>query len=118
MPFFTSSNWMERRTAAAALFVLVESCNEEMSKSISDFCNAMRGLLHDSCHAVSRKASFFFSEICDYLEEQVLQECDWLMSDISEVMLEEMYHVANSFEGLVECREWINSAGECFTDIW
>ena len=85
IPFFASPNWMERRTAAAALFVLVESCNEEMSKNISDFCNAMRGLLRDSCHAVSRKASFFFSEICDYLEEHVLKEWEWLMKDISEV---------------------------------
>ena len=84
-PLCTSANWLERRTAAVSLFILVESCVDAIAPMAGELGVALRPLLHDACVAVSRAAAFFFSELCEYLEETALEECPWLIGDLNNV---------------------------------
>lgn len=84
-PLCTSANWLERRTAAVLLFILVESCVDAIAPMAGELGVALRPLLHDACVAVSRAAAFFFSELCEYLEETALEECPWLIGDLNNV---------------------------------
>ena len=34
---------------------------------------------------MSRAAAFFFSELCEYVEETALEECPWLIGDLNNV---------------------------------
>ena len=84
-PLCTSANWLERRTAAVSLFILVESCVDAIAPMAGELGVALRPRLHHASGAGSRAAAFFFSELCEYLEETALEECPWLIGDLNNV---------------------------------
>ena len=85
MPFFTSPQWEQRYMAASSLYIISENCYENIGENTQEFGNAMRPLLHDPCMIVSRQAAYFFSELFEYLEDEVLENCPWWIDDVNSV---------------------------------
>lgn len=65
-----------------SLFVIVESCHEEMLPILGEMATQIRPLLMDEVCAVCKKASFWFSEVCENESEVLFEEAPWLMQDI------------------------------------
>ena len=80
-----SPDWTQRYSAVVSLFVIVESCHEEMLPVLGEMAAQIRPLLMDEVCAVCKKASFWFSEVCDNESEALFEDAPWLMQDIFSV---------------------------------
>ena len=85
LPRLTSASWLERRSGAVALFIIVESCHNVLLTNLADLTAQLHPLLRDPCPAVSQKATYFFTECFDYIPGALMEASPWLVSEVSEV---------------------------------
>ena len=65
-----------------SLFVIVESCHEEMLPILGEMATQIRPLLMPEVGAVWRTGSCWCSEVCENGSEVLCEEAPWLMQDI------------------------------------
>ena len=90
LPRLAAPSWLQRRAAATALFIIVESCNTVLLASLETLTTQLHPLLRDPCPSVSQKATYFFTECFDYIPGPLMAACPWLVGEVGEVCAEVM----------------------------
>ena len=82
-PLLSNASWEARRAGVESLMVIVEHTIDVFAYDISNICNKLRPLLFDSCRAVVKKTSYFYSEIVQFLGSMVLKKYPQILEDVN-----------------------------------
>lgn len=66
--------------------MIVEGCKKYIRRDLPQLCEMIRPLMHDPVTIVNRKASFFFTEVAEYMDSALIEVAPWLMQDISKMI--------------------------------
>ena len=87
VPRASSQQWEDRYVAATCIFLIIEGCKKFIRRDLEQLCQLIRPLLHDPVPVVCKKASYFFTEVSEYLGSALTDVAPWLIQDIGQMII-------------------------------